>query len=284
MATARDTSNNERIGAVAGVWVDLSVPVSESHPTWPLHMPFQRTIWNWFEPPNRAGVEWRYETPYHTAWWTIDEHTGTHFDAPTHFVPPSGSGLPDASPAGDITGDQVDLGKLRGPACIVDVRHLVDDAAPGVSPVIGLEAIERFERDHGVLRAGDVVLFWSGWDERYKPRSAGDPYARDVVNGKIAGWPAPSARTIISLHERGIQTLGTDGCSIGSSEDGRPGHLAGLSREMAYVESLTNLGSLPPVGAYFIFLPVKVIGSSGGPGRAVAIMPESIARRSSSND
>lgn len=285
MATAR-SSQREDLPAelAAGQWIDLSVLVSESYPTWPLHMPFQRTVWNWFEPPTRPGVEWRYETPYHTAWWAIDEHTGTHFDAPTHFVPPADSGLPDASPAGDITGDQVDLGKLRGPARVIDVRDLIDAAEAGVSPVIGAEEIERFERQHGALEAGDVVLFWSGWDERYKQGSAGDTYARDVVNAKIAGWPAPAPETIIALHERGIQTLGTDGCSIGSSEDGRPGHVAGLSREMAYVESLTSLGSLPPAGAYFIFLPVKVVGSSGGPGRAVAFIPGPLAETSSPND
>jgi kynurenine formamidase len=274
MATASPQAPPALARELAGCeWIDLSVLVSESLPTWPLHMPFQRSLWNWYEPPTRPGVEWRSETPYHTAWWTIDEHTGTHFDAPTHFVPPSGSRLPDASPAGDVTGDQVDLAKLRGPACVVDVRDLVERAEPGVSPVIERDAVERFERGHRKLAPGDVVLFWSGWDERYRPGRAGDRYARDVVDRRIAGWPSPSPELIVALHERGIQTLGTDGCSIGSSEDGRPGHVAGLSRQMAYVESLTNLGRLPAVGAYFVFMPVKVAGSSGGPGRAVALVP-----------
>jgi len=256
-----------------GEWIDLSVLVSPRLPTWPLHMPFQRTVWNWFEPPPRAGVHWRSEVPYHTAWWTIDEHTGTHFDAPSHFIPPSSIHLPDASRAGDITADLVNLRKLRGPACVIDVRDLVGEADAGVSPVIGWDRIERFESEHGELQVGDVVLFWSGWDERYLPGTAGDAYARAVVAEQVAGWPSPSPEVIVTLNERGIETLGTDGCSIGSSEDGRPGHIAGLSREMAYVESLTQLGRLPARGAYFMFLPVKVEGSSGAPGRAVAFVP-----------
>jgi len=263
-----------------GEWIDLSVVVSARHPTWPLHMGFQRTVWNWYEPPPRPGVHWRSDAPYHTAWWVIDEHTGTHFDAPSHFIPPPStqSPLPDASRAGEITGDLVDLGKLRGPACVVDVRDLVGQAEPGVSPEIGWDRIEGFESAHGELEAGDVVLFWSGWDERYRVGSDGDPYARDVVDQKAPGWPCPAPDVIVRLHGRGINTLGTDGCSIGSAEDGRPGHVAGLSREMAYVESLTQLGRLPARGAYFLFLPVKVEGSSGAPGRAVAFIPSDLTR------
>lgn len=275
MATADTRTPRDVFAALGGGrWVDLSVLVAESLPTWPLHMPFQRKVWNWYEQPARRGVEWKHEDPYHTAWWTIDEHTGTHFDAPTHFVPPSSVALPDAGPAGDITAEQVDLSRLRGPACVVDVRDHAEQALPGVSPAIERDAIERFERRHEHrLDAGDVVLFWSGWDERYQRGADGDRYARDVVAGHIPGWPCPSADLIGELADRGIVTLGTDGCSIGSSDNGRVGHVAGLAREMAYVESLTNLGAIPAVGAYFLFMPVKVEGASGGPGRAVAFIP-----------
>jgi kynurenine formamidase len=42
---------------------------------------------------------------------------------------------------------------------------------------------------------------------------------------------------------------------------------------MRYVELLTNLSELPVRGALFVFLPVKISGSSGGPGRAMALLP-----------
>ncbi len=61
--------------------------------------------------------------------------------------------------------------------------------------------------------------------------------------------------------------------SMGPWQVIRDTHLAGLGKGMVYVEQLTNLGKLPPTGAYFIYLPVKTRGTSGGPGGAIAIIP-----------
>jgi kynurenine formamidase len=71
-----------------------------------------------------------------------------------------------------------------------------------------------------------------------------------------------------------VRALGTDAASIGSVDDGARTHLAGLHKEMTFVEGLTRLEEVPPVGAFFVFMPVKVEGASGGPGRAVAILPQ----------
>jgi kynurenine formamidase len=64
-----------------------------------------------------------------------------------------------------------------------------------------------------------------------------------------------------------------DAPSIGRAHDPVPVHQEGLSRGIRYVEVLTNLGELPERGAYFVFLPLKIAGSSGGPGRAIALLP-----------
>src|SRR5690349_14403430 len=83
--------------------VDLSLPLAEDLPcTWPGHMPYQHKTFSWFA-QRRDGwgtVGNRTGAPYQTRWLCIDEHTGTHLDAPSHFVPRPGSGLPDAGPAG----------------------------------------------------------------------------------------------------------------------------------------------------------------------------------------
>ena len=76
------------------------------------------------------------------------------------------------------------------------------------------------------------------------------------------------------LYECGIKCIATDGASVGAAEDGIPSHIAGLAHEMAYIESLCNVDQLPTRGAAFIFLPLKIEGSSGGPGRAIAVLPE----------
>jgi kynurenine formamidase len=266
----------QAFSALAGArWVDLSLLVSERLPTWPFHMPFQRKVWNWFAQPSELpGQTSRSDQAFQTAWWTMDEHVGTHFDAPTHFIPPPDSGLPHASPLGAVSGDLVSIDLFHGPACVLDARSLVGQADGGVSPEIGWDIVEAFELEHGRIDARDVVVFASGWDRFYEEGEAGSGYALDVVQGRCAGWPAPSVETIGRLYEeRGVRTLATDGCSVGSSHDGFAGHYAGLGRGMAYVEGLAHLEELPARGSYFVFLPVKVAGSSGGPGRAVGILP-----------
>ncbi len=86
-------------------------------------------------------------------------------------------------------------------------------------------------------------------------------------------WPAPEAAVAVFLHERGVNTIGIDAPSMGSAEEGNEVHRAGLSREMVFVEGLTNLDRLPPRGASFVFLPVKIAVASGAPGRAIAVLP-----------
>lgn len=255
-------------------WVDLSLLVSERLPTWPASMPFQRKVWNWFTQPSELpGQSSRSDFAYQTAWWTIDEHTGTHFDAPAHFIPPPESGLPHASPMGAISGDRVDIGLFHGPACVIDVGPLLGRAELGASPDIGWDVIESFDRKHGPIKAGEIVLFESGWDRFYGEGDAGAGWALDVMNRKCPGWPAPTVEVIERLFDRGVRMIGTDGTSMASSHEPFAVHVAGLGRGMVYIEALAKLEQLPPRGSYFIFLPVKVAGSSGGPGRAVGILP-----------
>ncbi len=256
--------------------VDLSLTLSERLPaTWPGHMIYAHKNWNWFAEVDGPISKTRSEAPYQTNFVVIDEHCGTHFDAPTHFIPPEDSGLPYASPLGAETGDKVPLEDLMGPAAVVDVRFLAEEAnEPGVSPFITDEHVKAWEGENGELQAGEVVLFRTGWDRYYVEGEEGLKYMHgSLVTGDFPGWPAPSPECAIYLHEKGVKTIGIDAPSIGSSHDGVPVHQEGLSRHLRYVEILTNLGELPVRGAYFIFMPIKIGESSGGPGRAMALLP-----------
>jgi kynurenine formamidase len=255
--------------------VDLSVTLSERLPgTWPGHMTFAHHNWNWFAEVEFPTGSTRSMGPYQTNFLVIDEHCGTHFDAPTHFVPPEGSGLPLAGPLGTETGDRVPPDDLMGPAVVLDVRSLSEEDKPGVSPFITDEHIRAWEGKHGPVNEGDVVLFLTGWDRHYVEGEAGLRYMHgSLVTGDAPGWPAPAPEAILYLHERGVKTVGIDAPSIGSAHDPVPVHQEGLSRGVRYVEVLTNLGELPARGAYFVFLPLKIAGSSGGPGRAIALLP-----------
>src|SRR5687767_8653752 len=103
--------------------VDLTVPLAENLPShWPTHMPFQRKIYNWYAPqPDQIQPLHGFRGPYYTAFLTLDEHCGTHVDAPCHMIPPPDSGLPQAGPSGDITLDKVDISRFMGPAAVIDV-------------------------------------------------------------------------------------------------------------------------------------------------------------------
>jgi isatin hydrolase len=143
--------------------VDLSLALSERLPgTWPGHMTYAHHNWNWFAEVEGPTGKTRSTDPYQTNFVVIDEHCGTHFDAPTHFVPPQDSGLDLAGPLEDQTGDKVPLEDLMGPAVVVDVRFLAGEGEPGVSPFITADHVRGWEEERGALRAGEVVLFLTG--------------------------------------------------------------------------------------------------------------------------
>jgi len=252
--------------------VDLSLTLAEDLPChWSTHQPFQHKVWNWFAARRDPGgtVSDRLG-PYSTRWMAIDEHTGTHFDAPSHFVPPPGSGLPNADPAGETTAERVPPAQLMGPAAVIDVST-VESSENGVSPFIEPESVLAWEREHGPLAAPVVVLFRTGWDRHYRRGPEGGAYVHDVVvTGSRPGWPAPSVATMDLLLARGVRCVGIDAPSMGAAHDGAPVHVRGLTGGAVYVECLTGLDRLPPTGAWFCFLPLKVEGGTGAPGRAIA--------------
>lgn len=258
--------------------IDLSVTISSDLPSgWPTHMPFASKVWNYYTTLDERQGTVPSAAPYQTRFWIIDEHCGTHLDAPTHFIPPPDSDLPWAGTFGTQSADLVPLRELMGPAAVIDVASLCAQGHAGESPWITVEHVQAWEHAHGALQAGEAVLFATGWDAHYVPGSPGNAYCRDPLLYKDApGWPAPEVATILYLHEQGIRCVGIDAPSIGAVQNGIPAHQAGLSRGMRYVELLTNLHLLPSRGACFLFLPMKVAGSTGGPGRAIALVDNTL--------
>jgi kynurenine formamidase len=256
--------------------VDLTVTLSERLPlTWPEHVPFALESWSWFEEAELpTGRMTRSLGPYVTHFFILDEHAGTHADAPSHYYAPPASGLPNAAPQGEKSAEALDLAKLIGPTAVIDVRHLDGQAEPGTSPPITVEHLEAWEEEHGRFQPGEIVLLLTGWSRHCVAGEAGRAFLHEpVVLQSRPAWPAPEAAVAVHLHERGVATIGIDAPSIGSAEEGNEVHRAGLSREMVFVEGLTNLDLLPPRGASFAFLPLKIEGASGAPGRAIAVLP-----------
>jgi isatin hydrolase len=256
--------------------VDLTVTLSEELPcAWPTHMPFQRKLYNYFANNDRQyQPTFGFRGPYHTAVLTLDEHCGTHIDSPSHFIPPADSGLPNAGEIGSQTLERLDLAKMIGPAAVIDVTSLTGQGEGGVSPEILPEHITAWEAEHGELKPEDIVLFRSDWDQFYVPMPEGSDYVLNpFLLQKGPGWPTPGIPALQLLLDRRVTTIGLDGVSVGASHDGVPPHVFGLGRGMMYVELLANLKALPPRGAFFVFLPIKIKGGSAGPGRAIALIP-----------
>lgn len=237
--------------------IDLSVPISTELPvSWPGHHGLEHNSWRSFD----AGDS------YQTNYVTMDEHCGTHCDAPAHFMRPK-------EYKGDwYFGEKVPLEQLHGPLACIDVRSLRSEVADGTSPEIGIESIAFWETLHRTLEPGDVVLFHTGWDKHLAAPKTRYRYAHGPVDGKSEpGWPVPSIAAIDYLVARGVRCFGIDTPSMGASQGGYDLHRYALSRSLVFIEGLANLDRIPAIGYHFMFLPLRLERSTGCPGRAIAL-------------
>lgn len=243
---------------------DLSLSVATELPcVWPVGMTPLAVV-----PTATFG-----RTGRHRDMLVIDEHTGTQWDAPAHFVPPPGSGLEGAGPMGAITGEKVPAWQFCGEACVIDLTKHRDDAAPGESFLIGPEHVREWELTHRPVGPGDVVCFRTDYsDAFYKPFPAGERFVAAPLRKSAPGWAAPKPETMTYLADRGVTTLAIDSPSMGPLPSlAAATHRAGSNRGMVWVECATNLGSLPATGAFIAMLPAKHAGGSGGECRLLAV-------------
>ncbi len=256
----------------AARFLDLSLLVAPDYPcTWPTFPPFQI---NHYQRIGRLGA-------YNCDILTMDGNTGTQLDVPPHSVTPPDSGLPNAGPFGFAFTDKVPAWQLVGEACVVDCTRFLDTAANGRSDLIKKETIKLWEKNHRPLGAGDVVLFHSGFsDKYYKPLPEGRRFAADPVGGKAPAWPGPDPDCMEYLAGRKVMTLGIDSTSMGPLPDlAEPTHYAGLKHGMVWTESAIGLGALPATGAFYAMIGPKHAGDPYAEGRAFAVAGGTLAQR-----
>jgi kynurenine formamidase len=230
--------------------IDLTHPFDATTIYWPTAKPFAlETVAGGVT----AGGYWYAANNFCAA-----EHGGTHLDAPVHFA------------EGRWTADQVPLARLIGPAVVVDMS---ERAARDPDALLARDDLTRFERAHGPIPAGAIVLVHTGWAARWPDRArylgtAGN----DASQLRFPGVSAEAARWLTTA--RAIHAIGIDTASIdhGPSRDFAAHRVLGNANVPVF-ENLTGLGTLPPRGALFIGLPMKIGGGSGGPLRAVAVLP-----------
>lgn len=187
------------------------------------------------------------------------EHGGTHLDAPIHFG------------ENRYTSEQIPLEQLVGPAIVIDVAAA---AAQNSDYRLTPSDVFEFERTHGIIQPGTIVLLRTGWSRHWpdRRRYLGDDTPGDASRLHFPSYGEDAARLLVE--ERGVAALGVDVASIdyGQSRDFLV-HRIAAERNVPGFENLTNLHELPPRGAVIVALPVKIEGGSGGPLRAIAIVP-----------
>jgi len=232
--------------------VDLTHPFDARTLFWPTspstfeleRLSYGRTPGGWFYSANR------FCTP---------EHGGTHLDAPIHF---------DST---GVTLEKIPLERLVAPAVVIDVA---DSTTRNADYRLRLADVRAFERRHGQIPAGSMVILRTGWEARWPDRKAyfGDDTPGDASHLHFPSYGAEAARFLVE--ERDVVALGLDTPSIdfGPSQDFIV-HRIAAARNVVGLENLRGLGRLPAIGAVVFALPIKIEGGSGGPMRAVALIP-----------
>ena len=199
------------------------------------------------------------------AWyWNIlhlGEHTGTHFDAPVHWI--SGKDLP------DNRCDTIPARRFIGPACVIDVSK---DVAGNEDFLLLPDHVTAWETKHGRIPKGAWVLLHTDWSKRND--------AKSFLNVKADGPHSPgfhkSTSELLARDREilgvGVETVGTDAGQAGTFDPPFPNHATMHGAGRFGLASLRNLDKLPATGAVVIAAPLKIVNGSGSPVRVVALV------------
>jgi kynurenine formamidase len=239
--------------------VDLTVPLEPSTAT--IRLPPQ------FAPSKPFSLEEisRYDERGPAWYWNniaCGEHTGTHFDAPIHWV--TGKDYPDNAT------HNIPVQRLIGPACVIDVS---DRVRGNTDFLLTVDVVEAWEARHGRIPRNAWVLIRTDWSKRKD--------AESFLNIREDGPHTPGfhpecvpflaqQRDILGV---GVETVGTDAGQAATFDPMFPCHAIMHGSNRFGLASLTNLDQLPPTGAVVIAPPLKIVNGSGSPLRVLALVP-----------
>ena len=239
--------------------VDLTQPLGPDTPVIGLPPMFASS------PGVSMDVISRYDDKGPAWYWNtirLGEHTGTHFDAPVHWV--TGKDLP-ANRC-----DTIPPRRFIGPACVIDVTA---EVAKNEDFLLMPDQLVAWEKEHGRVPRGAWVLLRTGWSARTDPA--------EFLNVKSDGPHSPgfhqstsellaTDRDVLGV---GVETVGTDAGQAGTFDPPFPNHATMHGNGKFGLASLRNLDQLPATGAVVIAAPLKIVNGSGSPLRVLAIAP-----------
>ncbi len=241
--------------AVAVRYVDLTHDLSNESVFWPTGETFQLTT-------VADGVT---EQGYYYASndFSGNEHGGTHLDAPVHFA------------EGKWTTDQIPLERLIGSAVVVEVSAA---SASNADYQVTVADFTGWETVHGAIAPDTIVLIRTDFSKRW-------PDARSYLGTNEKGAGAVAKLHFPGLHpdaarwlvEKRVKAVGLDTASIDYGQSTLfESHRILYERNTPAFENLAALDTLPPRGATVYALPMKIKGGSGGPLRAIAVVPQDV--------
>jgi len=186
---------------------------------------------------------------------TFFEHTGTHFDAPCHFID------------GATTVDKIPASELVRPAVVIDISKRIAGDPDGE---LLLSDVEAFEAEHGVIPKSSAILLRTGWEEF---NSDSIRYAGNPGDLRFPGFGVEASKFLVN--ERGAAAFGTDtlgidpGAATSFPVHSQVTHPAGLW----HLENLQNLALLPAMGSWIVVGVLPLVGGSGSPARVIALVP-----------
>ena len=239
--------------------VDLTQPLDAQTaiiplpPQWPNTPPFTLHEISRYD---ERGPAWYWN------WFETGEHTGTHFDAPVHWV--SGKDL-----SGNSV-DQIPPAQFIAPACVIDVTN---DVGRDPDFLLTLDRVRQWEDEHGRIPAGSWVLLRTGWSKRTNPA---DFLNVDESGVHTPGWTCECSHFLAAERDVigvGVETVGTDAGQAATFNPPFCNHFTMHGHGKLGLASLCNLDQLPPTGALIVAAPLKITGGSGSPVRVLAITP-----------
>jgi kynurenine formamidase len=216
--------------------------------------------------PVRIEEVSRYDARGPAWYWnnlTLGEHTGTHFDAPIHWI--TGRDLPNNAT------DTIAARDFIASACVVDCSL---EAAADADYLMDIAKLRAFEEQHGRISPRSWVLMRTDWSKRT------DPVAFQNFDATGQHTPGPDVEAVRFLIEErevigfGTETIGTDAGQAAHFRPPYPCHALMHGAGRYGLQCLANLDLLPPTGAVLITPPLKVRQGSGSPLRVLALVAQ----------
>jgi kynurenine formamidase len=223
--------------------VDLGHPLRPSDPTWDGPPAFQRSAVATFE-----------KDGYLAGRITVDEHFGTHLDAPAHF---SRTGW---------TVEQIPVERFYRPGVRIDVAA---NAARNRDYRVTPDDILDFERTNGRIAEGSIALIATGWDRFWPDRAR---YMAEQNGVKHFPGLSPEAVALLA-RDRRVAGIGIDTASIDYGPSSTfDAHKVSMALNVYHIENAAHLTQLPATGFMVIVAPIDIAGGSGGPARVFAVV------------